>query len=50
MGDHVKHKTFGEGLIISAKSVGGDMVLEIAFDSFGTKKIMAKMAKLEKIN
>ncbi len=49
VGDHVKHKTFGEGLIISAKSVGGDMVLEIAFDSFGTKKIMAKMAKLEKI-
>ena len=49
VGDHVKHKTFGEGLIISAKSVGGDMVLEIAFDSFGTKKIMAKMAKLEKL-
>ncbi len=49
VGDRVEHKTFGEGLIISANSVGGDMVLEIAFDSCGTKKIMAKMAKLKKI-
>ena len=49
VGDTVEHKTFGQGLIISAKSVGGDMVLEIAFDNYGTKKIMAKMAKLKKI-
>ena len=49
VGDRVKHKVFGEGLIIGAKSVGGDMVLEIAFDTVGTKKIMAKIAKLEKI-
>ncbi len=48
VGDQVNHKTFGDGLIISAKSVGGDMVLEIAFDDYGTKKIMAKMAKLTK--
>ncbi len=48
VGDQVVHKTFGDGLIISAKSVGGDMVLEIAFDDYGTKKIMAKMAKLTK--
>ena len=49
VGDMVEHKTFGQGLIVSAKSVGGDMVLEIAFDSCGTKKIMAKMAKLKKL-
>ena len=49
VGDSVKHKVFGEGLIIGAKSVGGDMVLEIAFDTVGTKKIMAKIAKLEKL-
>ncbi len=48
VGDQVIHKTFGDGLIISAKSVGGDMVLEIVFDDYGTKKIMAKMAKLTK--
>ena len=49
VGDRVEHKTFGQGLILSAKAVGGDMVLEIAFDEVGTKKIMAKMAKLTKI-
>ncbi len=49
VGDMVEHKTFGQGLIVSANSVGGDMVLEIAFDNCGTKKIMAKMAKLKKL-
>ena len=49
VGDMVEHKVFGQGLIVSANSVGGDMVLEIAFDSCGTKKIMAKMAKLKKL-
>ena len=49
VGDRVAHNTFGEGLVISAKAVGGDMVLEIAFDNVGTKKIMAKMAKMKKL-
>ncbi len=49
VGDKVEHKTFGQGLIISAKAVGGDMVLEVAFDDVGTKKVMAKVAKLKKI-
>lgn len=49
VGDTVEHKTFGQGLIISAKAVGGDMLLEIAFDTCGTKKVMAKMARLKKI-
>lgn len=49
VGDTVEHKTFGQGLVVSAKTVGGDMLLEIAFDTCGTKKIMAKMAKLKKL-
>ena len=49
VGDSVEHKAFGKGLIISAKAVGGDMLLEIAFEEVGTKKIMAKMAKLKKL-
>ncbi len=49
VGDTVEHKTFGQGLIVSAKAVGGDMLLEIAFDTCGTKKVMAKMAKLKKL-
>ena len=49
VGDTVEHKTFGKGMIVSAKAMGGDMLLEIAFDTCGTKKVMAKMAKLKKI-
>ena len=48
VGDTVAHKTFGKGMIVSAKAMGGDMLLEIAFDTCGTKKVMAKMAKLTK--
>ena len=48
VGDMVEHKTFGKGMIVSAKAMGGDMLLEIAFDNCGTKKVMAKMAKLTK--
>lgn len=49
VGDRVEHKIFGQGLVLSAKAVGGDMVLEIAFDDVGTKKIMAKLAKMKKL-
>lgn len=45
-GQRVLHKTFGEGMIISAKPMGGDCMLEIAFDKVGTKKLMAGFAKL----
>ena len=49
VGDTVRHKTFGTGVILSATAMGGDMLLEIAFDRAGTKKIMANFAKLEKL-
>ena len=48
-GDMVSHKTFGNGLVVSAQPVGNDVLLEIAFDKTGTKKLMAKYAKLEKM-
>ncbi|MBQ8267905.1 MAG: ATP-binding domain-containing protein, partial [Clostridia bacterium] len=46
-GQRVEHKTFGEGLILSASSMGNDTLLEIAFDTVGTKKLMAAYAKLK---
>ena len=46
VGQMVSHKTFGQGMIISAKPMGNDCLLEIAFDSVGTKKLMAGFAKL----
>lgn len=48
-GERVRHRAFGEGTIISAVPVGNDTLVEIAFDTKGTKKIMANFAKLEKM-
>ncbi len=49
VGDRVKHKAFGEGMIISTSAMGGDVLLEIAFDTVGTKRLMGKFARLTKI-
>ncbi len=49
VGNRVKHKAFGEGMVLSATPMGNDVLLEIAFDQKGTKKLMANFAKLEKI-
>ena len=43
-GDMVQHTAFGKGMILSVLSMGGDALLEIAFDDIGTKKLMAKSA------
>lgn len=48
-GDAVSHRVFGEGVIISTQPMGNDMLIEIAFQKVGTKKLMAKMANLKKI-
>ncbi len=49
VGDSVMHKVFGKGVIVSSKPMGGDAMLEIAFEKAGTKKLMANYAKLQKI-
>ncbi|MDE6412987.1 MAG: UvrD-helicase domain-containing protein, partial [Eubacterium sp.] len=49
VGDTVRHKAFGTGVILSSKPMGNDNLLEVAFDRAGTKKLMANFAKLEKI-
>ncbi|MBE6959238.1 MAG: ATP-dependent DNA helicase PcrA [Ruminococcaceae bacterium] len=43
-GDMVVHAAFGRGLVLSVMKMGGDALLEIAFDQIGTKKLMAKSA------
>ena len=43
-GDMVMHAAFGRGLVLSVIKMGGDALLEIAFDDIGTKKLMAKTA------
>ncbi len=48
-GDRVVHSKFGEGTVISAKPMGNDVKLSIAFDTVGTKNLMAVFAKLKKL-
>jgi DNA helicase-2/ATP-dependent DNA helicase PcrA len=43
-GDCVRHKAFGQGMILSVQKMGGDALLEIAFDDVGTKRLMLKSA------
>ena len=43
-GDMVTHAAFGRGMVLSVMKMGGDALLEIAFDDIGTKKLMAKSA------
>ena len=43
-GEMVSHAAFGRGMVLSVREMGGDALLEIAFDDIGTKKLMAKTA------
>ena len=43
-GDMVDHTAFGRGMVLSVMKMGGDALLEIAFDEIGTKKLLAKAA------
>jgi len=45
-GEQVKHKAFGHGTIVSIQKMGGDALLEISFDTAGTKRLMLKSAAL----
>ena len=47
-GDRVRHKTFGEGTVISVTPMGNDHLLQIDFERVGTKKVMSNFARLDK--
>ena len=47
-GDVVYHNKFGRGIVLNAKKYGKDTLVEVAFDSVGTKQLMANFAKLKK--
>lgn len=49
VGDMIKHKVFGEGMVVKTERMGNDTMLEIAFDKVGTKILMANFAKLVKL-
>ncbi len=43
-GDMVDHKAFGQGMVLSIQKMGGDALLEIAFEGVGVKRLMLHSA------
>ncbi len=43
-GEMVEHTAFGRGMIVSITPMGGDALVEIAFDKVGTKRLMLRSA------
>ena len=43
-GDRIRHRTFGEGMVLSLRPMGNDALVEVAFDTAGTKKLMLRTA------
>jgi DNA helicase-2/ATP-dependent DNA helicase PcrA len=48
-GDRVRHRIFGEGIVIESKVMGGDEEVTVAFEEKGIKRLLASFAKLEKL-
>jgi len=49
IGQHVKHKTFGTGVIINYEGKGDNTRLQVKFDLHGSKWLVASFANLEVI-
>ena len=45
-GVQVKHPKFGVGVIITTRGVGGNMILDVAFEGLGIKQLAASLAPL----
>lgn len=44
LGDNVRHKAFGAGVITKLSPMGGDYLVEVNFENIGTKKLMLRAA------
>ncbi len=44
LGDNVRHKAFGQGVIVKMSPMGGDYLVEINFEGVGLKKLMLRAA------
>ena len=44
LGDRVKHRAFGSGVITKVTPMGGDALLEVQFESAGLKRLMLRAA------
>ncbi|MGH2429269.1 MAG: hypothetical protein ACRDGV_10385, partial [Candidatus Limnocylindria bacterium] len=47
-GDRVRHRRFGEGIVVSSQLVKGDEEVTVAFVGQGVKRLIAAYASLER--
>lgn len=50
VGDKVKHKIFGKGMVVQKKEKSGDYEVVISFDKKGLKKLMLSVAPLKVVD
>ncbi len=48
-GDKVEHSLFGRGTVVSSRTSGTDVEVQVAFDEKGIKRLIARYAGLRKI-
>jgi DNA helicase-2/ATP-dependent DNA helicase PcrA len=48
-GDRVKHRRFGDGIVVSSRIVKGDEEVTVAFIGEGVKRLIAAYAGLERV-
>jgi len=46
LGDNVRHKAFGSGVIVKMTPMGGDSLVEINFEKIGVKRLMLRAAAM----
>jgi DNA helicase-2/ATP-dependent DNA helicase PcrA len=49
VGDHVRHKMFGDGVVINCSPDKDDQEITVAFEGAGVKRLLLSLAPLEKI-
>lgn len=49
-GDRVQHPAFGKGLVVSSELRGGEEEVTVAFEGRGIKKLIASMARMERVS
>lgn len=47
-GERVLHRTFGSGTVLGVSGYGRDLRVTVDFDSAGRRKLVARIARLER--
>jgi DNA helicase-2/ATP-dependent DNA helicase PcrA len=48
-GDRIRHTDFGEGRVVAVTGVGTKSIAEVQFDTAGKKRLLIKIAPIEKL-